>query len=488
MTRIAFRADASSEIGTGHLLRCLTLACALRQRGAEIHFLTNKLTGDLAARLAGEGFRTTEISASHPEEDATQCARALGDSHPDWLIVDHYQLDAEWESSLRQHCRQIFVIDDQANRPHDCDLLLDQNYNPQLHDYYRSLTPTHCRLLLGPRHALLPSGFAAKRAQRGVTTGQVKRVLICFGGSDPGNHTSATLVAIRPFAGQLAAIDIVIGALNQHQTAISDLCATLPNAHLHIAARNMDDLLLQADLAIGAGGTMNWERACLGVPSLAFGIADNQVAILDALLEAGCLGGQASMPIADSLPIARWLGIALDNPAFLRGLSARSYALVDGRGTERVARHLIQQPLGFRRAEPADSDNLLRWRNDPIIRAASLNRDEIDSATHRAWLQATLANPRRRLLIAEAGGTAVGVVRFDLAPPDAEISIYRVPDAPPEHTGLVEQASAWLRRQHPEISRIIARVKSGNSASQSAFRNAGYCEESTSLVLDWKYR
>lgn len=488
MTRIAFRADASPEIGTGHLLRCLTLGHALRQRGAEIHFLTNKLTGDPAARLADEGFRSIEISAADPEDDARQCARALSDAPPDWLVVDHYQLDANWESSLRQHCRRIFVIDDKADRPHDCDLLLDQNYYPKLHDRYRSLIPANCRLLLGPRHALLPPGFAAKRAQRGAPTGQVERILICFGGSDPGNHTSATLVAIRPFADQLAAIDIVIGALNQHQTAVSELCAALPNAHLHIAARNMDELLLQADLAIGAGGTMNWERACLGVPSLAFGIADNQVAILDALLEAGCVGGQASMPIADSLPIARWLGIALDNPAFLRGLSTRSHALVDGRGTERVARHLVQEPLSFRHAEPADSDNLLRWRNDPKIREASLNRDEIDSATHHAWLRATLANPGRRLLIAELGGTSVGVVRFDLAPPNAEISVYRVPDAPSGCSGLVEQASAWLHRQHPEITRITALVKPGNSASQSAFRNAGYCEESTSLVLDWKPR
>jgi UDP-2,4-diacetamido-2,4,6-trideoxy-beta-L-altropyranose hydrolase len=401
-------------------------------------------------------------------------------------VVDHYQLDARWEAKLRRHCKQILVIDDKADRPHDCTLLLDQNFNPILHSSYLSQTPPNTRLLLGPRYALLPPGFAANREMRSAFTGEVKRVLICFGGSDPRSHTAAAITAIIPFAKRLDHIDIVVGLLSPHKANIAALCSSLPNAHLHSPADNMPALLLHADLAIGAGGTMNWERACLGVPSLVFGIADNQVAILGAMIQAGFVGGQAAMPIADSQSIARWIGIALDNPAFLRGLSLRSSRLVDGRGTERVAGILVPKLLNFRPVNQTDSDNLLRWRNDPKIREVSINTDAISPTTHHAWLLATLADPSRRLLIAESEGEAVGVVRFDLAPPLGSISVYLVPDRPPTNLRLVEQATDWLHCQHPEIKRIIAEVKPDNQASLSAFRAAGYCDNSTSLVFEWK--
>lgn len=487
MTRIAFRVDASREIGTGHFARCLTLARTLSKRCAEIRFLAKELPAALATQLADHGYEVDAVTATTPELDAAHCAAALGEYRPDWLVVDHYELDSRWETRLRPHCKQILVIDDKVDRHHDCDLLIDQNFNPEGHEQHRLHSPSHARFLFGPRYALLPAEFAAARHRRSVASGQVKRVLICFGGSDPGNHTAAAIMAIRPFAERLEHIDVVIGPLNPNRTEITTLCGNLPHAHLHSPANNMAELLLQADLAIGAGGTMNWERACLGIPSLAFGIADNQVAILAALIEAGIVGGQAAMPVGDSQSIARWIGIALENPSFLRGLSSRSRNLVDGHGAERVARHLAPLPLNFRPADQRDCDKLLRWRNSPEIRQASINTDEIALPTHRSWFLATLADPSRLLLIAESDGKELGVVRFDLAPPQASISVYRVPDALSENIGLIEQATVWLHDQHPEIRRVVAEVKQGNLASLCAFRAAGYSDNSTSLAIEWNH-
>jgi UDP-2,4-diacetamido-2,4,6-trideoxy-beta-L-altropyranose hydrolase len=484
MTRIAFRLDASREIGAGHFSRCLTLAQALRERGAQTLFLSRNLPADLAACLASEGHVLTELLAVTVEQEAIECAHILNNFRPDWLIVDHYKLDARWEIAVRDKCGGIFVIDDKADRPHSCDILLDQNFNPRSQANYRAFTQPDTRLLLGPLYALLPPDFAAKRAERGVVTGEVKRVLICFGGSDPGNHTATAIEAIRPFVDRLEQIDVIIGSLSQNKENIASLCRKLPNAHLYSPTRNMSQLLLQADLAIGAGGTMTWERACLGVPSLAFGIAENQVAILEALSEAGIIGGQASMPIADQQTITRWIGIALDSAAFLRGLSSRSLNLVDGLGAERVARQLMPVSLTFRPATLSDSEQLLRWRNAPEIRKVSINSSEISLACHHAWMLGTLSDPSRQLFIAEVENRAIGVVRFDLAPPQAAISIYRIPDEQPRHIGLIKQATNWFLRQHPEITRIIAEVKSNNLTSLSAFRTAGYLDTSTSLVFE----
>jgi RimJ/RimL family protein N-acetyltransferase len=308
-------------------------------------------------------------------------------------------------------------------------------------------------------------------------------VLVCFGGADPQQHTIAMLNALRPHASRLNRIDVVIGLANPHRAATIAACATLPNATLHCPAQDISELLAASDLAIGAGGSMNWERACLGVPTLAFGIADNQQHGLEALIEAGCVAGVPDMPVADEARIAAWLTCLLDNPALLRGLSTRSATLVDGRGAERVADALLPTAFTFRPATADDSENLLNWRNDPAVRGVSLNSGKIDRASHEAWLQRTLADPQRILLVAESGGKPAGVVRFDLLPPEALISVYRVPqaDAPP---GLIRQASGWLHTQHPEIRRIRAEVLTHNTASLAAFRKAAYRDISNTIVIE----
>lgn len=174
-----FRTDASLDIGTGHVMRCLALAQALRARGATCQFVCRDSPGNLITMVRERGFTVAPLPQSAGGDagscdsdwmrDAEQTVAALRGHTAQWMIVDHYALDARWERVVRPVCRQLMVIDDLANRPHECEILLDQNLHSQAEPRYRALTPASCKHLLGPVHALLSSAFdqPATRARSG---------------------------------------------------------------------------------------------------------------------------------------------------------------------------------------------------------------------------------------------------------------------------------------------------------------------------------
>jgi UDP-2,4-diacetamido-2,4,6-trideoxy-beta-L-altropyranose hydrolase len=501
-----FRVDASPLIGAGHLIRCLALAAQLRGRGCNCLFLVRAgQTGSLAQQVTREGHELLLLpelphaanasvarsrASGHSdwlpggwEADAAACGRVLAGRPPaDWLVVDHYALDASFEEAMRPYARAVFVIDDLADRRHECAYLLDQSFLPAMENRYAELVPVGCQRLLGPRYALLRPAFAKQRIKRRTRDGIIRRVLVCFGGFDAGGHTAAAFEALTPYASRLQEIDVLLGEDSPHRAKVQELSSSMKNTNLYPPAADVASLLQETDLAIGGGGTMTWERACLGVPTLAFAVADNQRPGLAALVRAGYLVGSSSVAVNPAV-IAHWLGSLFQSPELIQGLSQRSASLVDGLGAQRVAAMLIPDTLQFRSATVEDSDRILQWRNDPIVRAASSESACIDGATHRGWLLRTLADPLRTLLIAEHGPEPIGVVRFDFSPPQAVISVYRVPGAPPVG-GLVHQATMWLWQHHPEIRKVRAEVLAGNEASVAAFRNAGYRLEKNILV--WK--
>ena len=367
--RILIRADASTDIGAGHVMRCVALAEVLVSRGADVSFVCRELPGHYCDWLEQRGFPVNRLAyeSTDPDADSAQCQAILSRVGAlDWLVVDHYGLDVNWETALRPLTRKIFVIDDNADRVHDCDLLLDQNLVTQQTDRYSSLLPPGTQCLFGPRYAMLRPEFADARATRHERNGKVRRVLVCFGGSDPQGHTLATLRALRSYASCLDRIDVVVGLSNQGQTELAAVCAEFPNAVLHCQTDNMAALLAAADLAIGAGGTMNWERACLGVPTIAFGVAENQYNLLAALFEAGCAIGQATMSLPNEKAIARWISCMLDCPSLLRGMAQRSATLVDGLGVQRVADVLLENTVSSLAEQHTSIDILCSDPKHPI--------------------------------------------------------------------------------------------------------------------------
>jgi UDP-2,4-diacetamido-2,4,6-trideoxy-beta-L-altropyranose hydrolase len=339
--RIAIRADASVEIGAGHVARCASLAQRLREAGHEVAFLCRKLAGNLADLLECEGFLVHRLEGTAQawteEDDARRSRDAIGAARHDWLIVDHYALGVGWERAMAACVDRILAIDD-LGREHRCDLLLDQNYPNPTHDRYRHRVPADCECLLGPRFALLRPGFAARRAAS-LTRGQerVTRALVFMGGSDPLDETSIALRGIAMIGSQ-PAVDVVIGAANPHRDAVAAACATLADATLHVQTQEMAALMARADCALGAPGSATWERCTLGLPAIVTILAENQAAVGTALEAAGAhrlLGRHGEVSAAD---YAAALG-HLDAAA-LRGMSQAAAAICDGTGAQIVAAHL----------------------------------------------------------------------------------------------------------------------------------------------------
>lgn len=339
---VVFRVDASPVIGSGHLMRCLALADTLRERGAATLFVTRAAEQPWRALLRQHGHAVAALP-DDPARDAAKTraalAGALAPDRPDWLVVDHYGLDSEWEIALRASCGRIFAIDD-IGRKHDCDLLLDQNVldNPE---FYRDQVPAHCRRLLGPNYALLRREFREERARLRHRDGSVRRVLISFGGSDP---TGETEKAIEGFlAADLEGItaDVVLGTANSKAAEIQRRFGTHLRVRLIPHTEHMAALMAEADLGIGASGSSSWERCCLGLPSISVAVAENQLKLG---LELHRKDTVDFLGMASDNSATEWQSAISKHlmDAWLRPTSIKAFSLVDGLGSSRVADELFK--------------------------------------------------------------------------------------------------------------------------------------------------
>jgi UDP-2,4-diacetamido-2,4,6-trideoxy-beta-L-altropyranose hydrolase len=335
---VVFRADASTRIGSGHIARCLTFAVALRERGMRCVFVCRAGPGEPSGFIASRGFEVRTLdetpAAARVEalltdrEQAADAAQTLAAVEPGgasgWFVVDHYGLGTVWEEAAAARGAKVMVIDDLANRRHTCDLLLDQNYYAR-QGRYDALVPPHCKLYLGPRHVLLRPEFSEAKACMRPRDGTVKRILIAFGGSDESGETMKALHGVRASG---LAIDVVSGASNPHREALRALCADIPGCVYHEQVDYMARLIAQADLALGAGGAMTWERCALGVPALTVVTAPNQrqTTVDTAALGAAIFLGEATA--LDSAAIGAAVAAAVADPARNRAISERAFELV----------------------------------------------------------------------------------------------------------------------------------------------------------------
>lgn len=282
--KVLIRTDASVEIGSGHLMRCLTLADQLRGEEAEVAFVCRDLPGGMFDLLDAREYRSAKLPLAEAGKgaqqfDAEETTKAVWQLFPegvDWVVVDHYELDAVWEHMLRPHARKLMVIDDLANRRHDCDLLLDQNYYRDQDLRYQGLVPEQCVTLLGPAYVLLRPEFADARQRLRARDGAVRRILVFLGGSDPTNQTQKVVEALKLLERPDIKVDVVVGSANPNRNTIQALCEELPNVTFHCQVSNIAELILNADIGIGAGGATMWERCCLGLPTITVVFAANQ--------------------------------------------------------------------------------------------------------------------------------------------------------------------------------------------------------------------
>jgi len=336
-------------------MRCLTLAGELKEKGADVFFITRIMSGDIFNLIERNGFRVYLLPCKEAlvdikkdgsrvnrlgvnwETDAEQTIEFLCREHPiDWLIVDHYVLDHQWEVQMRSFVRKIIVIDDLADRSHDCDFLIDQNLYEGMGTRYEGLIPEYCRKLMGPRYTLLRPEFIKARSNLRERDGNVRRILIFFGGSDLNNETEKALDAVWLLNSHDIVVDVIVGALNPHKEEIERLCSTRPNVNYYCQTENMAEFMVKADLAISAGGSTTWERCCVGLPAIIIAIAENQINISKALSNAGAgiyLG--TSKQVTKEM-IAQSIANVMKSSEVMINISKRARSLVDGNGVSRV--------------------------------------------------------------------------------------------------------------------------------------------------------
>lgn len=365
--RIAFRTDASLQIGTGHVMRCLTLADALSKRGAQCSFICRLHAGHLLDLIAQRGHKALAMPAlpedASPNRNGTAhadwlgtdwatdaadtrqvLANCLGDVPMDWLVVDHYALERRWEHAIRRGIRQIMVIDDLADRPHDCDLLLDQNLGRTAQDYCGLLTPNTVTLI-GQQYALLRPEFAAFRHQslaRREHNPQLKHMLITMGGVDKDNATWQVLDALQACSlPPDLRITVVMGSHAPWLGQVQARVAHMPwPTQVLVGVSNMAQLMADSDLAIGAAGGTAWERGCLGLPSLVLVLAENQRAGALALQNAGAaIALETHRQITDLL--GQWQS-AQSTHEMLTKLSIAAAAVTDGKGCARAVDRMME--------------------------------------------------------------------------------------------------------------------------------------------------
>lgn len=490
---VLIRADASARIGGGHVMRCLSLADELAARGVRVSFACASVPDFFAARIkrAGHGLHRVErigellveeedwdsaiLSAAAQRHDADLVRATVGDT--DWVVLDHYRLDGSWLEAAAPDARRL-VIDDLANRPQLCDILVDQTFGRRASDY-SALVPQACRLLIGADYALLRPEFAQARPaalHRRRDAAKVERLLISLGSTDIGGITREALESVVA-AGVECRIDVVLGAAAPSLAAVQALASGNSRISLHVDSSDMAALTAAADLAVGAPGTSSWERCCLGLPSVTLVIAENQRLVSRMLAEAGTVA-----PVESAAGIGAAVARLVADQRARAKMSAAAAAITTGSGAGLVADAMLRQdsagersPLALRPGGEADSETLWLWRNDPVVRAMSKNGDAIPWSDHQRWFSAMLEAGRSRLFMADIEDAPAAMVRFDREEAEAVVSINVSSHMRGRGVGrpaLIAACEAY-RAESPG-TRLVADIRGGNEASVRVFLAAGF--------------
>lgn len=365
--KIIIRTDASQRIGSGHVMRCLTLADELKNHGNEVLFISRPLPGNMINLVEARGYGVITLSSvdeiqylyndmnTHEswlgvpwEQDAKEVQSVLHElGTVDWLIVDHYALDARWEQAVGLIVGRVMVIDDLADRPHVCDTLLDQNYYTQMDKRYQQLVPAGCSQFLGPQFALLRPEFTKIKQELRIRDGKIENILVFYGGIDHTNETTKVLRALESLNISAINVDVIVGISNPYKNEVMELCSNNHNFHFHCQVTNMAEFMNKADLAFGAGGATTWERCFLGLPTVTTEIARNQSEVTRNVAKFGAvwnLGWYDQIGIED---IVRAHSKLDANRQLLKRLEERCLALMGdfGLGQETLVDHILSRGL-----------------------------------------------------------------------------------------------------------------------------------------------
>lgn len=436
--KIVFRVDASTRIGSGHVMRCLTLAEELRDAGIKVVFISRSHEGNLNGLIQNKGFELYELSSGGQEctidtireeyagwlgttqdADAAETIEILKNNKPDWVIVDHYAIDECWEQLVRPYVKKIMVIDDLADRKHDCNLLLNPGIEPDLEDRYVKLVPAYTILMVGSQYCILRPEFDIEKSRQPADIIQWKRprrVLVMFGGNDISGNTMEALEVLLNLMPSGIIVDVVVSAINQDQKRIRCFCEDHIGFTMHLSSTHVASLMVRADFAVGSGGGSTWERLYLRCPSILKIVAENQRKPLEYLAYVGLLQLYST---------SEELGVALKS-AFDNGLPIP--ADVVRNGVKTISKCILDKLVCLKMINCWDVRRTYLWLQDAQLRQNFLMRgDSPKISTHFQYWRQMLADSKQRIYSIYHGGRHIGnagLRSFDVASGSAELWLY----------------------------------------------------------------
>jgi len=346
---IVFRVDSSDLIGTGHLYRCLHMAHHYRDHN--VYFICKKHPYNLNDKVA-EAYTLLEIENGTDQEISLDMTTWLGESEAndakktiailtahhievDWLVVDHYAINSTWETMLRHYTKKIAVIDDFTTRQHDCDAIVNQQITPERGlSEYNHLKQRGCKVCCGNDYLLLnPRYFAYTDTDLTKSYGNaISRIAIFMGGADTCNTTETVLRTCIEFNENLPQpirLDVVVGKANRHYEKLNEYVSAYPYVRMYYDIPFIGDVLVNADLSIGAPGTTSYERCITNTPSLCVCIAENQLTVVDKFIDAGCMKNLGTIEDDYQERLLYWLEYFYNNTKELQTMSEACASVVD---------------------------------------------------------------------------------------------------------------------------------------------------------------
>ncbi len=482
---LVIRADASTQIGSGHTMRCLALAQAWQDAGGHAVFMMGMAVAALEERLKSEGMEVIRLSVQPGSvDDAIQTADLALQMGTNWVVVDGYHFGADYQRVVKDSGLRLLFIDDNGHAEHYyADEVLNQNIHA--HEGLYANREPYTRLLLGTRYVLLRREFLKGQGYKREIPEVARKVLVTLGGGDPDNVTFKVLQALQQVAVDgLEAVVVVGGSDPYYEKLKSAVQDSLLSIHLERNVINMSDLMAWADVAVSAGGSTCWELAFMGLPNLVLILADNQRPVAERLDTMGVAVNLGWYEDLSSAQIAQAMTRLLVAAGARADMTRRGEELVDGGGVARVLDRLVGKMLRLRQVGQGDCRLIWQWANDPETRAVSFSSEPIPWEQHVEWFKAKLNDPRCIFYIAmNSDGVPIGQVRYDMEGNKAviSISIDRKFQGKGYGSKLIWLASRKLL-DVSDIDTIYAYVKQGNEVSVGAFVKAGFGEIGTTMM------
>ena len=498
--RVVVRVDASIEIGSGHVMRCLTLAEMLKENGANVQFICRKHKGNLISNIISKGFNVLVLKASvsskfddklphshwlgvTQKQDSKECLSFLKESQVDWLILDHYGIDEEWQEYLGGNYQQLMVIDDLADRKHQCNILLDQTFGRRKKDY-KGLVPETCELIVGSQYALLRPEFnnwrqySLERRKKPV----IRELLINMGGIDNKNFTKLVLEEIfRCNLPKEINITIIMGLLSPHLESIKIMAKQLQyKTNVKVQVGNYAEIMANSDIAIGASGITTWERCCLGLPTVQLVTAENQLFLAEVLSNQKII-----KLVRKTSELKKLLESAAD---WVPDISISAKNICTGLGVYKIFNKLINTKINLEEfgevnlesyvnASKNDKALALKMRNHSKVRRFMFNQQKISEDEHKNFIQKLTERTDIRYFLVKQYKKVIGTINFTEINlhNSIEFGIYANPYEKNKNSGrILELAASHYAFNELGVRKIKLKVLTNNIKAINFYKKSGF--------------